>query len=380
MHKIPASLRKAAVLIGALDERSAEALLAQMDQEQAAQIRSALVELDDIDPSEQERVLAEFIRRQPNPGIESVQNDDVSLELDAELEESTSAKTYSRLPAAATYPEATDKPLAFLETVAPDVLANRLRREQAQTVAVIVSQLGNQQAADVLQRLPAELATDALERMAFVQPLSPEVELDLARELRRQLAPQLHSAAADTGTMGRLAAVLAAMNFRQRQKVVLRLAERNAPLLDRLGISASAEVLPAAQESNVVSFRYTLGHDRQGPAAENAQTTTKSRTGFQFDDLRLLDRASLEAVFSATHPEIVLLALLGAEEALQTRVLKQLPSAASATIRQQLRSPGPVRLRDIELAQQTVAATLERLASAGTIAVAGEKRALNAVK
>src|SRR6476659_4558543 len=80
MSQLPPSLRKAAVLISALDEREADAILQQMSAEDAAKVRSALVELQDVPADEQQQVLADFLdtqnrSQQPKP-------EDVGVDLD----------------------------------------------------------------------------------------------------------------------------------------------------------------------------------------------------------------------------------------------------------------------------------------------------------
>src|SRR5438874_223966 len=84
---LPPSLRKAAVLISALDEPTADAILKQMSPEEAAKVRRALIELDEIPADEQQLVLADFLRQQSAPtSIETVAGDDVSLEIDSQIE------------------------------------------------------------------------------------------------------------------------------------------------------------------------------------------------------------------------------------------------------------------------------------------------------
>src|SRR3954470_10869175 len=81
------SLRKAAVLISALDEPTADAILQQMSADDAAKVRSALIELDEIPADEQQQVLADFLRQQGAPALAAVSTgDDVALELGPQIE------------------------------------------------------------------------------------------------------------------------------------------------------------------------------------------------------------------------------------------------------------------------------------------------------
>src|SRR5262245_65383619 len=86
MANLSPSLRRAAVLIAALDEATAEAILQQMSADDAAKVRSASVEISDIPPDEQEQVLAAFLKEQNESESAAADQDDVSLELDPEVE------------------------------------------------------------------------------------------------------------------------------------------------------------------------------------------------------------------------------------------------------------------------------------------------------
>src|SRR5437868_12213446 len=83
---LPPSLRRVAVLISALDAETADAVFAQMSADDAAKIRSALVELDDISPEEQQNVLTAFLREQGNSSKPPAITENVMLELNPVLE------------------------------------------------------------------------------------------------------------------------------------------------------------------------------------------------------------------------------------------------------------------------------------------------------
>jgi flagellar motor switch protein FliG len=366
MSKLPSSLRKAAVLISALDERTAETLLAHMDPEQSAKVRSALVELNDISREEQQAVLAEFLNRQEAPAAPATDADEVSLDLDPTIEAHAGRAAPSQLTHSdlmTTRPSG-ETPLRFLENVAPEALSKLLSREQAQTIAVVVGRLPAEQAAAVLEQLPANLATEALERMAWLDDVSPDVELDLAHHLREQLGPQRPATDSMRISVGHLTAVLGAMDFRHRQRVVMRLGSRNTPLLRRLGLSSGAIALADGPEHDVVAYRYRLESGSSGtPRTPVQPPSTNGEAGLlAFDELALLDDSALRAVFAAVHPQVVLLALTAADSRLLSRILGQLPGHEATVLRRRLEHPGPLRLRDIEQARQELAMVASRLA------------------
>lgn len=371
------ALRKAAILVSALDERAADALLQQMGPEQAARVRSALMEIEDVPAEEEQQVLAEFLGRQGSPALAAA-----AAEVDGgvELEISTTELSYplpNRSPEVAearspqTNGQPDDLPLAFLAQVPPAPLARALQGEQPQTIAAIIAHLPAEQTAELLQHLPASLATDALERMATLGPIAPAVLADLERELKARLGAHANGDGSSGESVKRLSAVLEAMDYRQRQRALVQLAQRNANLVSRLGVIPTTTGLEVSGAYSATACRYRI----QRPEAEHARPVPSGvgdasatfGSNFAFGELALLGDQSLRAVFAAAEPALLILALTGADERLLSRLFRQLPSRDAALLRQRLDHPGPVRLRDIEQAQQQVAAIAVRLAREGKI-------------
>jgi flagellar motor switch protein FliG len=210
------------------------------------------------------------------------------------------------------------------------------------------------------------LATEALERLAWLDQLAPAVQADLARELRRQLAPHLRLTSANSGRLPHLNAVLGAMDFRQRQRLVLQLGQRNQRLLDRLGLFPAARDSATAQQ--VESMRYRIESERSNPSGTNRKKqNSDEQTWLTFEDLMHLDDRALRTVFASADTDMALLALTGAESRLIARILSKLPPRDAAMLRHRLEHPGPLRLRDVEQARAAVAAVASRLAHEGTI-------------
>src|SRR5689334_672743 len=135
------SLRKAAILVTALDSAAADQLLEQMGEQQAARVRSAVMELPDVDPAEQELVLAEFFGK---PSATSESDNGVELELSATQRIATS-------------PRLDDRPansFDFLQHASGQELARKLAHEHPQLIAVVVANLTAEKAAELLERLP----------------------------------------------------------------------------------------------------------------------------------------------------------------------------------------------------------------------------------
>jgi len=363
------ALRRVAVLVSALDAEAADAILAQIGAEDAAKVRNALVELNDISADEQQQVLTAFLRAQAAANMQPAATvETVTLELDPAIEAAMAAENTRTTQQPAEQPTASAS-FAFLEEVDPKSLAAVLTHEMPQTVAMVVAHLPPEQAAAVLQELPAALATEALERIAWIGEPAAEIQADVIRVLRDRLAPHLRAAGADATSLARVSAVLGAMDSRQRQRVVLQLGERNHFLLDRLGLSPTKP--SASHQNGVVAMRYRLDSRESTAVALSPEVKPRRAADdsvwLTFDDLLQFDDAALRTVFAAADTEVALLALTGAEPRLIARILRKLPPRQAAVLRNRLEHPGPLRLRDVEQARFALAAVASRLAHEGKI-------------
>ena len=168
------TLRKAAILIASLDETTARRLLNQMGPTQAARVRDAVAALDQINPIEQEQVISEFFRHNP-PSAAPIER---GVELAGSLSRHSQADdheddhdhdtnnrgdddhvghgmddaTYTAIPSigSAVAGEPANKPFRFLHGAKAEIVTPYLEREHPQTIAVVLSHLPAEKAADVL--------------------------------------------------------------------------------------------------------------------------------------------------------------------------------------------------------------------------------------
>ena len=361
MHKLSPAIRKAAILVSSLDQRAADALLAQMGDETAARVRSALVELDDIPAEEQRAVLAEFFAGRQS-AADRFGPADPGLEVELSTVAESDAANDARFEPATDDPQ---QPFSFLQQFPSEAIASVLSREAAQTIAVVIAQLLPSLAARILEAMPAGLASEALERMASLGQPSDAALADIADLLRRELScvtvPEK-----TPKSLSALQSLLGAMNQATRQHMLSGLNCRNGRLAQQLGYQADR--IDANQlQYQVEPTDLALAHERSERGIITAPLV-------EFEDLLLLSNNALRRLFAAAPSNIVLLALTGAPEAVVSRIVGELPSAEAATLRKRLAFPGPVRLSDIAAAQEELAAIARKLAEAGAIALPGMRR------
>lgn len=304
-------LRRAAVLVSALDADSADALLDRLAPQQAGLIRRMLVELLDIDPREQEVIMAEFVGRSQ---ADSADESGVSLELSSAAS-SGSGDVHRPTPT-----------FAFLHDALEEELLELLKGERPQTVAVVVSHLPQQRAAAVLATLPDSLQADVVRRLARLDEADADVLADVEKTLeqrfRRRLQPD----------RGRLA-----------------------------GVGAVRGILDDASPDHRRSLLSTLA--RQDPKLASRLT----RSTVTFAALPNLTDASLRTLCETADHEALVVALAGGELEFTRRIVGVLPRMKAAKLQAAIDSLGPTRLSDVELAQEEVTHTARFLENSGRL-------------
>lgn len=343
----PEALRKTAVLISSLDTQAADALLEQMGPAVADRVRAAVMDLPEISEDEQQRVIAEFMGRKPRatPPRPTQPDEEVELELSAAAEETVAA-----LPPAAPAPVRTGKPFAFLAEVDAATIARIVQKEAPQIAAVVLAHLDAKQAADVLKHLPATLSGDILFRIANLDDMSDDVLADLEQQMQTIVSPHLRTQAERAKGVARLDAILQALPTESRGSFAAAVAHRDERLAHDW-LKPSPPPVPA---------------ERTPPPAVGANKPAAADS-IAFEELAALDDAAWGRVLNSAEPETVLLAFAGAEPKLIDRLVRGLPRREADVWRKQFAHPGPVRLRDIDAAQEQLAEIAVDLAEQGLI-------------
>jgi len=313
-------LRKVAVLVSGLDPAGADAVLEALGPEPAARVRQMMVDLGDVDPKEQRRVIDEFLRASPRASRQHPSG----IELDGSLAQKLSVPQthYCRVAPPADH----GRPFRFLHEAEADRLVRVLAGERPQTVALVLSHLPPDQAGSVLARLHATLQVEVVHRLVDLEETDPEILREVEEALQSRLSQQVPMQRRRVAGMKAVAEILKASGGRLGTRILDNLAAHDQPLAERLSPQAC-----------------------------------------QFGDLLRLDDGELSAVFRAAGPELTMTALVGAAPELIDRVLRRLPPSEAENVRRQLDHPGPLRLSDVEAARHEIAQRAQRLALQGSI-------------
>jgi len=373
--KLPAKLRKAAIVISTLDTASADRLLEQMPPEHASLIRRALVELDDIHSAEQDKVIHEFLHsREPHATAM-----DTGVELDPSLLRRIESQSPDKLATAAVDTNAS--PFRFLHEAATDAIGRLLQRENPQIAAVVLSHLPPEKAANILVHLSPDVQAAVLRRVADLDSAHPDVLRDLESELQLLLADQLPTTGLRSTGLAAVHAILRAADSRDRKDILENLHDRDGELATRLHRAPSITAGPP----NHLPISPAAPVDQAGPIsrgpkpqpeysepliAETADTKAMAAvTHVSFADVTQLSSADLARLFHRCDPQVTLLALTGAEEAFVERLFAELPPRDAKLLRRRMQQLGPLLLRDVESAQQRLADVAARMANEGAIQI-----------
>lgn len=314
---------KAAILMLALGEERASGLLALLDLDEVKEISQTMSLLGRVDSEIVERLLMEFGERLG--GTDGVVGSFDTTEkllarfLDAERVEAIMEEI--RGPAGRTV---WDK----LGNVNETVLASYLKNEYPQTVAVVLSRIDSAHAARVLGSLPDDFAVEVVMRMLRMDVVQKDILADVERTLRAEFMNNL-----------------ARTSRRDNHEVM-------------------AEIFNFFDRSTEARFVAML-EDRNKEAADRIRALM-----FTFEDLARLDGAGIQAVLRSVGNDRVGLALKGASEKLRELFFANMSERGAKILREEMTAMGPVRLRDVEEAQQIIVGTAKQLAASGDIFLA----------
>lgn len=312
--------QKAAVLMMALGEESAARLFALMHEDEIKEVSSAMATLGPVSSSIVERLCHEFASQMSAAGnlIGSFESTERLLAKTLPKERVSQIMEEIRGPAGRTM---WDK----LGNVNEAVLANYLKNEYPQTVALVLSRVRADHAAKVLQLLPEPFAMEVVMRMLRMESVQKDVLEGVERTLRSEFMSNL-----------------ARTQRRDAHEIM-------ADIFNNLDRAAEGRFLAALEERN-------------REAAERIKSLM-----FTFDDLVRVNGAGIQVLLRAVEKEKLALALKGGSETIRDLFFKNLSERAGKMLREDIEALGPVRLKDVEEAQATIVATAKDLAASGQI-------------
>ena len=315
--------QKAAVVLMTIGRDKSAPILRHLKEGEVEQITRAIATIGNVSAQVQDNAMLDFYRLLVARDYISKGGIDMARDL---LTEALGSEKAGEI--ADRVERVLSKGFYLLKNINPEVLANFIRNEHPQTVSLILAQLDANQAASVVSELPEELQVDVAMRVAKIKTVSPEMIHSIEEALQSQLVA---------------------------------LSSREESTTD--GPRTVAEMLNFVDRSiqrNILS----------GLEAENAEVAAQVRDlMFVFEDLVLLDDKSLRLVLQSVDNKELAKALKSASDEVKEKIFGNLSERVQTVLQEEIEYTGPMRLSDIEAAQQTIVDQIRRLEDEGQIVV-----------
>jgi flagellar motor switch protein FliG len=220
------------------------------------------------------------------------------------------------------------KPFDFIRKTDSSQILNFIQGEHAQTIALIMSYLEPEQAAAILSALPSERQTEVARRIAIMDSTSPEIIREVENTLEKKIS------------------TLGAQDYTSAG-----------------GINSIVEILNNVDRATEKTILETL--DVQDPVLSEEI----KKLMFVFEDITKMDDRSIQLVLREVESKDLALALKGAGEEVKDKVKRNMSKRAAEMLEEEIVFLGPVRLRDVEEAQQRIVTVIRRLEESGEIII-----------
>ncbi|MBI1369509.1 MAG: flagellar motor switch protein FliG [Planctomycetes bacterium] len=319
-------IQKAAVLMLALGQEAAGAILSNMGEGAIEDISRELASIGSVPPMVRRQVVEEFYNVlmaqawATEGGLDYAKNllkNNVNPELASKIIGQISSHVQRT-------------PFAFLQKAESENLLTFIQDEHPQTISLILSHLPYHKASEILAGLPSQKQIEVVKRVANMEQTNPEVIREVEKGLESRLSSMLTQSYEKAGGVESVAEML--------------------NLCDRTTEKGIMEGLESEDPDLVEQIR---------------------RLMFVFEDILLVDDKGIQAVLKEVDNDELALALKTASEDLKNKVFGNMSERARELIQEDMQYMGPVRISDVEAAQQRIVDIVRRLEDAGEIMIAG---------
>jgi flagellar motor switch protein FliG len=221
------------------------------------------------------------------------------------------------------------RPFDFIRRTDPTHLLNFIQQEHPQTIALILAYLEPNKASVILQNLNHDVQSDVARRIATMDRTSPEVLREVERVLEKKLSTL---SSEDYTTAGGVESIVEILN-----------------LVDR---ASEKQIIEALEDED----------------PELAEEIKKRM--FVFEDIVMLDDRSIQKVMREVDSQELAKALKSVDTEVQDKIFKNMSKRAATMLKEDMEYMGPVRLKDVEEAQQKIVSIIRHLEDVGEIVIA----------
>lgn len=317
--------QKAAIFLVSLGSDVSSEVFKHLRDDEIEQLTFEIARLEAIEPEEKDQVLVEFQELMMAHDFISTGGIDYARELlEKSLGSQKAVDIINRLTSSLQV-----RPFDFIRRTDPAQLLNFIQQEHPQTIALILAYLEPAKASVILGSLPHEIQSDVSKRIATMDRTSP----DILREVERVLEKKLSTLSAeDYATSGGIEAIVQILNLvdRATEKTIMESLEEDDPEL--------------AEE-------------------------IKKRM-FVFEDIVLLDDRAIQIVMREVDQPELAKALKSVDSEVQDKIFRNMSKRAATLLKEDMDYMGPIRLKDVEEAQQKIVAIIRKFEEQGEIVIA----------
>lgn len=318
---------KAAILLLTVGEDVASEVMRNLDAKEIRLIGNYLSKSTKLEPNRVKAVVKEFCETARSPdGLIFGGEDYLRSVLTKALGQEKANKVIENLAIATE-----DKGLEALRWIDPRGIANLIKGEHPQTIALILAHLDPDHAGQVITLLPEAIRSDVMLRVATIESVAPGVIQEIEDVLNKQLQVGGSVVNKKVGGPEVVASMLNCMD-RTSETSILSSIEQNYP--------------------------------------ELAEKIRKMM--FVFEDLINIDDRGIQEILKEAGKEDLVLALKGAGDEIKAKIFKNMSERAAQATKDDMEAKGPVRVSDIEKAQQTILKIAKRLEEEGKIVIGGK--------
>ena len=320
--------KKAAILLLALGEDGAAEVMKNLDESEIQQVGYYMTRFTDVAPEELDIVLEEFYRNSVT------QDEGVNINASPDFVKNALSKALGAEKAkeleGSLHSGQEEGGLDSIRYADPVMISNYLRSEHPQTIALVLSYIRNtDQSSIVLRNLPENLQADVLYRMAVLESIPPGVVSELNDVLYEEMK-SASSMVTKVGGVGPVSEILNAVDKATETRILSSIEEANPDLAEQI-----RELM------------------------------------FTFEDLSAIDAKQMQTVLKDVDIPDLTMALKTASDAVKELIFSSMSSKQGDMVRDDLENLGPVRVADVESAQQKIIKVVKTLEEEGTIVIAG---------
>lgn len=317
--------QKTAMLLMALGEEGSAPLLKFMTDEEIKQVGVHMTAITNIKRETVDELLSSFIAAMGEESDLMVQGKSfIEGLLPSVLGKDAGKLLLNRIEL-----EREKMPFKYIQDIDSKVLSNFIKGEHPQTITIIMAHLARDKASQVLHHLPENLQYEVVERIAQLEIVPP----DLVKEVDEVLEKELLSMGKEHRVLG--------------------------------GVQAVAEILNVCDKRTGEGILQQM-EERDAELAEKVR-----KLMFVFDDLVSINDLGIRELLKEVSNDELILALKTGSDELKEKIFKNLSKRAGEMLQEDMAVMGPVRLSDVEAAQQNILAIARKLEKDGRIILAG---------